>query len=97
MRGMQALLAAAIAAASFAAPAQERLRIMGPSEPEAGFTTTARAVQQAMVASGVVKDVEVYSVPGAGGLEGLSRFVKETRGDGTQSGSRGRRSTPRSA
>ena len=81
---MKAFLAAAIAAASLAAPAQEKLRIMGPSEPEAGFSTTARAVQQAMIASGVVKDVEVYSVPGDGGLAGLTRFVKEARGDGTQ-------------
>ena len=78
------VLATVIAAASVATPAQEKIRIMGPAAPEAGFTTTARAVQQAMTAAGVAKDVEVYSVPGDGGLVGLTRFVKESRGDGTQ-------------
>src|SRR5215216_2661672 len=78
------VLATVIAGAALAVPAQERLRIMGPAEPEAGFTATARAVQQAMTASGIAKDVEVYSVPGEGGLVGLTRFVKEAKGDGAQ-------------
>ena len=30
------------------------------------------------------RDVEVYSVPGEGGLAGLTQFVKDARGDGTQ-------------
>ena len=78
------LVGMALAAAALCAPAQERLRIMGPSAPEAGFTTTARAVQQAMTSTGVARNVEVYSVPGDGGLAGLTQFVKEARGDGTQ-------------
>jgi putative tricarboxylic transport membrane protein len=78
------ILATAIAAASVATPAQEKIRIMGPAAPEAGFTTTARAVQQAMTAAGIAREVEVYAVPGDGGLVGLTRFVKEARGDGTQ-------------
>ena len=82
--GRRILLATTIAAAATATQAQEKLRIMGPAAPEAGFTTTAHAVQQAMTASGVAKDVEVHSVPGDGGLVGLTRFVKEARGDGTQ-------------
>jgi len=57
---------------------------MGPSAPEAGFATTARAIQEAMTSSGIVKDVEAYYVPGEGGLTGLARFVKEARGDGAQ-------------
>ena len=77
------LLAMSLSITAFA-QAQETLRIMGPSAPEAGFTATANAIQQAMAASGVVKNVEVYSVPGEGGLVGLRQFVKDARGDGTQ-------------
>ena len=57
---------------------------MGPAEPEAGFSRTARAVQEALVASGAVKSAEMYSVPGKGGLVGLTRFVQESKGDGKQ-------------
>lgn len=57
---------------------------MGPAEREAGFSTTARAVQEAMTASGAARSVEVYHVPGQGGLVGLTRFVKEAKGDPTQ-------------
>jgi putative tricarboxylic transport membrane protein len=78
------VLATAIVVASAAATAQEKIRIMGPAAPEAGFTTTARAVQHAMTAAGIAREVEVYAVPGDGGLVGLTRFVKEARGDGTQ-------------
>jgi putative tricarboxylic transport membrane protein len=67
-----------------AVPAQEQLRIMGPAAPEAGFARTAKAVQQAMIASGAAKAAEVYFEPGEGGLAGLTRFVKEARGDGSQ-------------
>lgn len=74
----------ALACAAVAAQAQQKLRIMGPAAPEAGYTTTAKAVQQAMTASGVAKEVEVYSVPGDGGLVGLKRFVTEAKGDGSQ-------------
>ena len=81
---MKALLAAALAFASLAVLAEERIRIMGPSAPEAGFATTAKAIQQAMAASGAARDVEVHFAPGDGGLAGLTRFVKEARGDGTQ-------------
>ena len=78
------LLATAIAGAAVAAPVPEVLRIMGPAAPEAGFSSTARAVQQAMTSIGVAKSVEVYHVPGDGGLAGLRQFVKEARGDGAQ-------------
>ena len=78
---LRILLATAIAAASACAAAQERIRIMGPSAPEAGFATTARAMQEAMTASGIA-EVDPYFGPGDGGLAGLTRFVKEAKGDG---------------
>jgi putative tricarboxylic transport membrane protein len=81
---LRRILLATVAAVSLAAPAQEKIRIMGPAAPEAGFARTAKAIQRAMTASGVARDVEVYFAPGDGGLAGLTRFVKEARGDGTQ-------------
>ena len=81
---LRSLFGAALAAAALAAPAQDKLRIMGPAEPEAGFSRTARAMQEALTASGDAKNVEVYYAPGQGGLVGLTRFVNEARGDGTQ-------------
>lgn len=84
IRILYGLVATAVATAVFAAPALEKLRIMGPAERDAGFSRTARAVQEAMTASGAARTVEVYYVPGRGGLVGLTRFVKEAKGDGTQ-------------
>ena len=81
---MMKLLVATVLAAATIAPGWERLRIMGPSAPEAGFASTARAMQQAMTSIGVARNVEAYFVPGDGGLAGLTRFVKEARGDGAQ-------------
>ena len=78
------VVAAAISAAALAAAVPEKLRIMAPAEPEAGFSRTTRAVQEAMIASGAARNVEMYNVPGKGGLVGLTQFVNEARGDGTQ-------------
>ena len=79
--GRCVLVAVAIAWTTVCGAAPERLRIMGPSEPAAGFATTARAMQEAMTAAGIA-DVDPYFVPGDGGLAGLKQFVKEAKGDG---------------
>jgi putative tricarboxylic transport membrane protein len=81
---LASLLAAATVAVSFFAQAQPALRILGPAEPEAGFSTTARAVAQAMKESGAASSVETHYAPGKGGLVGLTRFVKEAKGDPSQ-------------
>ncbi len=78
------ILATAITGAALAQPAPDKLRILGPAEPEAGFSVTARAVQEGLAASGAASGVEVHYAPGKGGLVGLTKFVKESRGDGTQ-------------
>jgi putative tricarboxylic transport membrane protein len=41
-------------------------------------------MQQAMVASGAAKSVEVTNVPGSGGSVGLIQFVNEAKGDGAR-------------
>jgi putative tricarboxylic transport membrane protein len=84
IRILVGVLAIAVATGAFAGPLPEKLRIMGPAEREAGFSRTARAVQQAMTASGAAARVEVYYVPGQGGLVGLTQFVKDAKGDATQ-------------
>jgi putative tricarboxylic transport membrane protein len=78
--------AAIAAAAAFATPtfAQLELKIMAPAAPGGGWDQTARAMQQALVASGAAKSVQVYNVPGAGGTVGLAQFVNNAKGDGSQ-------------
>jgi putative tricarboxylic transport membrane protein len=78
------VLATVFVVAAAAATVPEQLRILGPAEREAGYSRTAQAVQEAMIASGAARNVDVYYMPGKGGLVGLTRFVKDARGDPTQ-------------
>ncbi len=77
---------AVAATAAFATPAfaQLELKIMAPAAPGGGWDQTARAMQQALVASGAAKSVQVYNVAGAGGTVGLAQFVTNAKGDGSQ-------------
>ncbi len=74
------------AAAGFAtaALAQTDLKILAPAGPGGGWDQTARSMQQALVASGAAKSVQVTNVPGAGGTVGLAQFVNGAKGDGNQ-------------
>jgi putative tricarboxylic transport membrane protein len=75
------LLAAALAGPALA---QGELKIMAPAAPGGGWDQTARAMQQAMAASGAAKSVQVTNVPGAGGTVGLAQLVSAHKGDGDQ-------------
>lgn len=77
---------AALAAVCAASPAnaQLELKIMAPAAPGGGWDQTARSMQQALVASGAAKSVQVLNVPGAGGTVGLAQFVNSAKGDGGQ-------------
>jgi putative tricarboxylic transport membrane protein len=80
-------LAGAIAATlAFAPPAhaQMELKVMAPAAPGGGWDQTARAMQQALVASGAAKSVQVVNVPGAGGTIGIAQLVNSAKGDGNQ-------------
>lgn len=79
-----ALLAAlALTAAPIIAHAQQsELKLMAPAAPGGGWDSTARAMQQALTASGTVRSVQVVNVPGAGGTIGLAQLVNSGKGDG---------------
>lgn len=53
----------------------ESLSIMAPASPGGGWDGTARAMQQVLQEEGIVGNVEVTNVPGAGGTIGLAQFV----------------------
>lgn len=82
------LLATAAALAAAPALAQQAplqaLKIMAPAAPGGGWDQTARSMQQAIVAAGIAKSVQVTNVPGAGGTIGIAQFVTGAKGDGTQ-------------
>jgi putative tricarboxylic transport membrane protein len=78
------LVIAGLAISTAAANAQMELKIMAPAAPGGGWDTTARAMQQALVASGAAKSVQVTNVAGAGGTVGLAQFVTGAKGDASQ-------------
>ncbi|WP_088342613.1 MULTISPECIES: tripartite tricarboxylate transporter substrate-binding protein [Rhodomicrobium] len=77
---------AALAGAGFAARAlaQAELKIVAPAAPGGGWDQTARAMQNALVASGAAKSAQVINIPGAGGTVGLAQFINSAKGDGNQ-------------
>jgi putative tricarboxylic transport membrane protein len=82
LRGMvSAALVAGFAATAFA---QSELKIMAPAAPGGGWDQTARSMQQALTQSGIVKNVQVTNVPGAGGTIGIAQLVNSHKGDGNQ-------------
>ena len=81
-----AAAALALIAGSAATPAsaQMELKIMAPAAPGGGWDQTARSMQQALVAAGAAKSVQVTNVAGAGGTVGLAQFINSAQGDGSQ-------------
>jgi putative tricarboxylic transport membrane protein len=82
------LMGAAVAVILTAgAPARSQpleLKVMAPAAPGGGWDQTARAMQQALVAAGVARSVQVTNVAGAGGSIGIAQFVNGAKGDGNQ-------------
>ncbi|MBP0624832.1 tripartite tricarboxylate transporter substrate-binding protein, partial [Cupriavidus consociatus] len=60
------------------------LKITAPAAPGGGWDGASRSLQQAMVASGAARSVQVNNIPGAGGTVGLAQFVNNAKGDGNQ-------------
>ena len=87
-RTMLAAGLAAVALSGFviAQPAQalDQLKIMAPAAPGGGWDSTARTMQTAIAKSGIVKNVQVTNVTGAGGTIGLASLVNNMKGDGSQ-------------
>jgi putative tricarboxylic transport membrane protein len=65
-----------------AQPAFQQLRIVAPAAPGGGWDQTARAMQQALQRSGLVRSAPVENIPGAAGTIGLARFIGKERGSG---------------
>lgn len=61
-----------------------RLRIMAPATPGGGWDSTARQMQAAITQAGIVRNVQVSNVVGAGGTIGLASLVSNMQGDGNQ-------------
>jgi putative tricarboxylic transport membrane protein len=84
------LIATALAALAVPAigPAQaqniQQLKIMAPAAPGGGWDSTARQMQAALTQAGIVKNVQVSNVTGAGGTIGLASLVNNMKGDGNQ-------------
>ena len=55
-----------------------RIRIMAPASPGGGWDTTSRVLQQTMQRSGLVRNVQVFNVEGAGGIIGLGQLARES-------------------
>jgi putative tricarboxylic transport membrane protein len=79
-----ALTALALGVASTASAQLAELKIMAPAAPGGGWDQTARSMQQALTQAGIVKNVQVTNVPGAGGTIGIVQFVNSGKGDGSQ-------------
>src|SRR5690606_4611942 len=82
-RGFSVLAGLALLAASSMAAAQvDSLRIMAPAAPGGGWDGTSRAMQAALMDAGIVNQVEVFNVPGAGGTIGLAQLASSESGNG---------------
>ena len=57
---------------------------MAPAAPGGGWDQTARSMQSALQEAGIVGNVQVTNVPGAGGTIGLAQFVNTAKGDPTR-------------
>lgn len=61
----------------------EQLSIMAPASPGGGWDQTARAIQATLQEEGLVGNIQVENVAGAGGTIGLQQFVNQSAGDPT--------------
>lgn len=77
---LAAALAAVLAAPAALAQIPE-LRIMAPAGPGGGWDQTARTIQSTLQSLGLVSNIQVENVPGAGGTIGLQQFVNRSSGD----------------
>ncbi len=62
----------------------EKLTLVAPAAPGGGWDSTARQMQAALVKAGIVRNVQVTNVTGAGGTVGLAGLVNNGKGDGNQ-------------
>lgn len=78
--GIAAFVAASVMASAAVAQVSE-LRIMAPAGPGGGWDQTARTIQSTLQSEGLVPNIQVENVAGAGGTIGLQQFVNRSTGD----------------
>jgi putative tricarboxylic transport membrane protein len=84
MKRMTLIAALAVALSAPAAMAQvSELKIMAPAGPGGGWDQTARTIQSTLQTEGLVSNIQVENVAGAGGTIGLQQFVNRSTGDPT--------------
>lgn len=71
-----------VGSAATAEPLVPHLRLIAPAAPGGGWDQTARAMQAALQAAGLVGTSSVENVPGAAGTIGLARFISAERAKG---------------
>lgn len=64
--------------------ADQPLEIMAPAAPGGGWDTTAREIQRVLQEEGIVSQVEVFNVEGAGGTIGLAQLASDEKGNDHQ-------------
>src|SRR5215510_3689040 len=77
-----AVVALTLAAGGVAHAQPLELKVMAPAAPGGGWDQTARSMQQALVAAGVARSVQVTNVAGAGGSVGIAQFVNGAKVNG---------------
>jgi putative tricarboxylic transport membrane protein len=65
-----------------AKPLFESINMFVPAAPGGGWDSTARAIERATKAGGLVGNMQFENVGGAGGMVGLPRFVNQRKGQG---------------
>ena len=65
-----------------AKPLFDNLHMFVPAAPGGGWDGTARALERAAKAAGLVGNMQFENVGGAGGMVGLPRFVNQRKGQG---------------
>ena len=63
-------------------PLFETINMFVPAAPGGGWDGTARAIERAAKAAGLVGNMQFENVGGAGGMVGLPRFVNQRKGQG---------------
>ena len=80
--GIAAFISATLLAPMALAQMSE-LKIMAPAGPGGGWDQTARTIQSTLQSEGLVANIQVENVAGAGGTIGLQQFVNRSSGDPT--------------
>ena len=82
---MAAMIGTALSVGIISAAAQDlELTITAPAGAGGGWDSASRSLQEAMMASGNAKSVQVVNVPGAGGTVGLAQFIGTAKGSPNQ-------------